>query len=155
MNRTRAFSLLEVMVVVVVIGVLAAVVVPVFGGVSGDARSAALESAVGGVRSSIGGFRTEAILAGSAPYPTADQLRSEGVVVRGGLPANPYSGLSTLQEVTSAQAEARAVVNAQSFGWNYYVDNASDPPVAVFYANSSDETRVEDSDGSKKDANQV
>ena len=58
-------SFLKIMVVVI-IGILAAVVVPQFGGVTDDARAAATSGAVSGVRASIPGDRTRAILTGQA-----------------------------------------------------------------------------------------
>ena len=63
--------------------------------------------------------------------------------------------LARLSSSTSAQAASRAVANPTQFGWNYFVDNSVDPPVAVFYANSSDETKVEDGSGGFKDANEI
>ena len=52
-------------------------------------------------------------------------------------------------------AEARSVVNAGAAGWNYYVDNDADPPVAVFYANSAEETTVPDGAGGFLAANEL
>jgi type II secretory pathway pseudopilin PulG len=132
----RAFSLVEALAVVVVLGILAAIVVPRFGNVSDDARAAALEQAVGGVRASIAGYRTRAVIAGNPPLPSLETLTSAGEVMSGGLPENPYSGLITAQSVTVAQAQARTVLNETSYGWNYAVDNSADPPIAIFYANS-------------------
>jgi prepilin-type N-terminal cleavage/methylation domain-containing protein len=140
----RAFTFLEVMIVVVIIGILAAIVVPQFAGATQDAKSAALISSLGGVRTSIAGFRTNAILSGTAQYPTLVQLNTVGVVLQDEMPANPFNGLNAVQTVNSTAATNRTVSNPTQYGWNYHVDNSSNPPRAVFYANSSD---VVDSQG--------
>lgn len=155
MSRIRAFTLVEIMVVVVIMGILAAVVVPRFAVASDDARSAALESAVGGVRTSIAAFRTRAVMQGSDPFPTLAELTTTGAVLQQVLPANPYTKLSSVQAVSQAQADARAVVNEAAFGWNYYVDNTATPPRAVFYANCSDETSASDGAGGTLSANEI
>jgi prepilin-type N-terminal cleavage/methylation domain-containing protein len=135
----RAFNFLEVMIVVVILGVLAAIVIPQFGTATQDARASALKANLGGVRAAIAGYRANAVLAGSPPYPTLTELTTPNTVVQGDFQQNPYNGLATVQTVSFAQASSRAVVNATTFGWNYYVDNAATPPVAIFYANAADD----------------
>jgi general secretion pathway protein G len=134
----RAFTLLEVMIVVVILGILAAIVVPQFSSATDDAKASALRSGLAGVRASIAGYRANAILAGTDPYPTLALLTAEGTVLQGGLPENPYNKRTSVQAVTRAQADARAVINEGTVGWNYFADNAGTPPVAIFYANSDD-----------------
>lgn len=150
-----AFTFVEVMVVVIIIGVLAAIVIPQFGGVTEDAKASACEGGLAGVRSSIAGYRAKAILSGSAAYPTLEQLTTAGTVVEGELPKNPFNGLREVQQVSASAANNRSVSNTSTYGWNYYVDNAATPPKAVFYANSSHATTVPDSDGGYKSANEL
>lgn len=151
----RAFSLVEVLVVVVIIGILAAVVVPRFAGATAQAQTGATESALGSVRASIANFRARQALAGGDPYPTLAQLTTRGTVLQQEMPANPFNGSSAVQTVTFAQASARAVANLTQFGWNYHVDNAANPPVAIFYANSTEPTTTEDSSGDPVPANEL
>ncbi|MBL8760320.1 MAG: prepilin-type N-terminal cleavage/methylation domain-containing protein [Phycisphaerae bacterium] len=151
----RAFTFLEVMVVVVIVGILAAIVIPRFGGVTDDAKSSALQGALGGVRSSIASFRAKAVIAGTTTFPTAAQLATVGTVVQNEIPKNPYSGLATLQEVSAAAAAARTVSDPTQYGWNYWVDNAATPPQCVFYANSDSATTVSDGEGGYKGANEL
>ncbi|MEN0021524.1 MAG: prepilin-type N-terminal cleavage/methylation domain-containing protein [Planctomycetota bacterium] len=151
----KAFSLVEVMVVVLVIGILAAVVVPRFAGATEQARTAAVESSLGSVRTAIANFRARAMITGSTPFPTAAQLSATGPVLRTGTPSNPFNNQSGVQSVSRAAAEARLVSNTSSFGWNYFVDNSSDPPVAIFYANSEEVTTTEDSSGTAVPANML
>jgi len=151
----RAFTFIEVMVVVVVIGILAAIVVPQFGGVTEDAKASAAQGALGGVRSSIAGFRAKAILSASSPFPTLAQLTTLGTVLQSEVPTNPFNSMSNIQAVSAAQAAARTVVNETTVGWNYYVDNSATPPSAIFYANSSSATTVPNGSGGYKTANQL
>jgi len=153
--NTKGFSLIEITVVIVILAILSALVVPRFASATDDARAAALESAVEGVRASIAAFRTDRVIAGGDPFPTLGELTTEGVVLQAGIPENPFNGLSNVQAVSEAQADSRAVLGEDSVGWNYYVDNASSPPRAVFYANSSEATAVSDGAGGTLDANEV
>lgn len=150
-----AFTFVEVMVVVIIIGVLAAIVIPQFGGVTEDAKAGACEGGLAGVRSSIAGYRAKAILAGTPAYPTLVQLTTAGVVVEGTLPKNPFNGFTTVQQVSASAANARSVSNTSTYGWNYYVDNSATPPKAVFYANSSQVTTVPNGSGGFKTANEL
>lgn len=151
----RAFTFVEVMVVIVIIGIIAAVVIPKFGNVSDDAKSAATQAGVAGVRSAIAGYRTRQLIAGSGAYPTLTQLTTAGTVLQTEMPVNPYNNLSNVQSVSSTQANARTVLNTSTYGWNYFVDNAANPPVAVFYANSTSATTVSNGSGGYKTANQL
>lgn len=155
MRFARAFTFVEVMIVVVVISILAAVVIPRFGGVSQQAKAAATESSLGGVRASIAAYRTKQVLAGLPPFPSVAQLTAAGTVVQGDFPINPFTGVSGVQTVTLTQAQARTVSNSAQYGWNYYVDNTATPPVAIFYANCADETDVPDGAHGYKSANKL
>jgi hypothetical protein len=97
----------------------------------------------------------DAMLSGDPPFPTIDDLRTPGVVVHGELPANPYNGLRTVQDVGSSQAGARGVSDEDTFGWNYFVDNSADPPFAIFYANSSEASTVSDAGGVALEAREL
>ncbi len=150
----KAFSLVEVLIVIVVLGILAAIALPKFAGATDDARASAAQSTLAGVRSSIAAYRTSAVINGSAPYPSLSAL-TDGTVLKFDLPANPYTDVAGVQAVTSGQASSRSVVSPGKAGWNYFVDNNAAPPVVVFYANSNDATTVSDGAGGFKGANEL
>lgn len=150
----KAFTLVEILVVIVILGILAAVAIPKFAGASEDAKASALQSTLGGVRSSIAAFRTAAVISGDDPYPTLAEL-TDGTTIKFEIPANPFTGVSGVQAVSLSQATNRTVLNESTAGWNYHVNNASDPPVVIFYANASEATTILDSDGNARGANEI
>lgn len=63
-KRQHGFTLIEVIIVVVILGLLAAAVIPRLTNVSSDAEEAALESVAGGFASAVGGVRGKWELSG-------------------------------------------------------------------------------------------
>ncbi len=153
-RTTNAFTLVEVLIVVVILGVLAAVAIPKFASASDDARTAAVQSTVAGVRSSIASYRTNAVIQGSPPYPAISEL-TDGTVLRTGIPVNPFTQIGGVQSVTQQQARNRSVSNEGRYGWNYFVDNNATPPVAIFYANTDSATTASDGNGATLSANEL
>jgi len=155
-HARRAFTLIELVAVMVVLAILAGVAIPKYFDYADRARASSLQGALGGVRTAVANFLTNSSIDGTAAYPTLAELTTTGTVMQEALPENPYNGLSNVQTVaTLAAAQARTVSNADTYGWNYFVDNTSNPPVAIFYANSDDETTEEDSSGDPIPANEL
>jgi type II secretory pathway pseudopilin PulG len=155
MNQTgRAFSLVELLVIVVAMGLLAALVAPRFAGASDDARSSAAEQAVARARAGLVSFHEGAEANGEPRFPTIEELVAPGRM-KISVPANPYTGQPGVQLVTGMQADARAVVNEGRAGWNYFYDNTADPPEAVLYLNCDRPTTVPDGEGGTLRANEL
>lgn len=101
----RGFSLIEVMIVVIILGILAAVVVPQFTTAANDARNGSIASQARTIelqlelyRARFGVFPTQALM---AAVPTDATLGAGfGILVDNGYiktaPANPYSGGSAV-----------------------------------------------------------
>lgn len=149
----RAFTLIELIAVIVVLAILAGVAVPKYFDYSARAKTAALQGTLGNVRSAIQNFYANAAISGTAAYPTLAQLTTTGTVLQDAFPANPYNNLSTVVAATSGEFAARTVGN--SGGWRYYVDNSTTPPAVGFYANSSTETTALDNSGDEAPANEL
>ncbi len=141
-----AFTLIELIAVIVVLAILAGVAVPRYFDYTDRARTAALQGTLGNVRSAASNFYANASLSGTPAYPTLAQLTTAGTVVMDAFPANPYNSLSSATAATSAEYTARTVTGTA--GWRYYVDNTTTPPAYGFYANSSNNTTVNNPSGS-------
>lgn len=152
----RAFTLVELIAVMVVLAVLAGVAIPKYFDYADRAKATALEGALGGVRSGLAGFYSNKAVDGDAAYPTFDEFSTTGTVMQEELPVNPYTGLRDVQRIRNLdEANNRVVKNPTRFGWNYFFDNRSDPPVAIFWANSEDETSLLKRNGRPFKANEL
>lgn len=154
-SRAGAFSLIEILAIVLVLGAIAAFAAPQFAGATEDERTGRAENVIAGVRDAIDSFARRAEAQNAPPFPSYNELITPGVVLRDAIPANPFNGSARVQIVSRPQADRRAVVNAGSAGWNYYVDNSIDPPRVLFYANSTSTTTAPDADGSPLKANEL
>lgn len=152
----RGFTLIELVAVMVVLAILAGVAIPRYFEYADRARTSSLQGALGGMRTGIANYYTDSIINGSPEYPDVDDLDDIGEVMQEQLPANPYNGLTTIQVINNRnQANNRRVANQTQYGWNYYVDNSADPPVAMIWANSSEETTEIDDSGDPIPANEL
>lgn len=152
----RAFSLIELIAVMVVLAILAGVAAPRFFNYSDQAKSSSLQGTLGGVRSGIASFYANSSFNGTPAYPTYAELTTVGTVMQEAIPANPYTGRTGVRQVNNqAQALNRDVSQSDQYGWAYFVDNSTDPPVAIFWANCDDETTEDDSSGDAITANDL
>jgi len=67
--RTRGFTLIELVIVIVLLGALAATAVPIFTNLQDEAEVSAEEAVIGNVRSAISLKFAEAAVAGAPAYP--------------------------------------------------------------------------------------
>mgnify|MGYP000092791574 CR=1 FL=1 len=150
---SRAFTLIELIAVIVVLAILAGVAVPRYFDYTDRAKASALQGTLGNVRSALQNFYANASLSGTPAYPTAQQIATQGTVIQDAFPSNPFNNLSTITAATAAEYTARTASGA--FGWRYYVDNTSTPPAFGFYCNSTTATTVSNGAGGILNANQL
>src|SRR3954464_9824606 len=58
-SRKSGFTLIEILIVVIILGILAAIVIPQFSSASGDAKKASLQSTVQTLRSQIALYKLQ------------------------------------------------------------------------------------------------
>ncbi len=137
MSRRSAFTLIEVLIVVVIMAVLAATIIPQFASSTTDAKASALKFNLHGLRQQIEMYKlqhngtTPALTGGTLPgllftsdangttttVFMPDSTHPFGPYVQGGnLPANPFDGTTTVTQIATFPPAATAGTGQ---GWLY------------------------------------
>ena len=94
MGREKGFTLIEIVMVIILLGILAAVAIPRFIDMSGEAKKSAIKGVLGGVRGGISIAHANHALKGNAVYPTLAEMQNVAtnvVMSDGVIPKNPYA----------------------------------------------------------------
>jgi len=134
-QRTLAhgFTLVELAIVIVILGLLAAIVVPRFQGQNDFAKASATKAALGSIRTAITSFRAARAMEDGAPrYPTWTELTTPGIVLNESVVPNPYKDTTQNDQVLQGQwTQNDPPVFLSDEGWVYDSTNGK------FWANSS------------------
>ncbi|MDI9246675.1 prepilin-type N-terminal cleavage/methylation domain-containing protein [Marinobacter sp. CHS3-4] len=80
-KKEQGFTLIELVMVIVILGILAAFALPRFADLGGEAEEASIEGARGSVKSALGIVRSTALATGNGTTTSADAITLEGTDV--------------------------------------------------------------------------
>lgn len=112
MNRQQGFTLIELIMVVVLLGILAVFAVPRFVGLQADAQQASLNGILGAVRSSASIAHAQFLIAGSAPESV--DMAGHSIRLVHGYPAASHIHVAASMGLTALNTGDSVVIDGVS-----------------------------------------
>lgn len=114
-SNKRGFTLVELVIIIVVLGIIAAVAVPKYLDITAEAKESSCKASLGALRSGVSIWYAREAARGNTPtYPPIDSLRTVSVVMDRAIPGNPYQTDAPDSIVTGVTKGTRG-------GWAYKV----------------------------------
>jgi MSHA pilin protein MshA len=115
----RGFTLIELVIIIVILGIIAAVAIPKYVDMVTEAKKSAAKGALGGLRSAISiYYANTALTTGTATWPPIDSVRTVGTVMIQAIPKNPYR-LETSAPDSIVTGVTRGTIVGTRGGWAY------------------------------------
>ncbi|NQT74916.1 MAG: type II secretion system protein [Candidatus Omnitrophica bacterium] len=113
MHSKKGFTLIELVMVIVILGILSAIAIPKFVDLTGEAKIAATKSGLGAIRSVCAIEYAKTATSGTASFPSAI---TTDLFADGRIPTNKLNDLTGVYAVTAAPA---GTATATTNGWWY------------------------------------